>query len=707
MSCENKILALGRMLILSLNLVLFTNVSGQRGPKEVSNDSLSLEAISERVGTFLNEQIALANPVKTVNDTALLRLLFDSQYGETNQNLAFQQFYDAQARALRGDIGLNLVGNYTENFNPGVLENEDLSFYRRAYLGLDWNLLSGGWYTNYRKAKVLEKEKEIQMATMALQSKDANYLYLQNYITYVFKLEKLKKLNQRRTVLSEQLRTARQLYFLRYTTWEDVLDLQSKWLEVDAMRNNDKVYYDPMLKDAFPPVMLEESFVPNFLPILDIDPAKMIALFNKENESSPIKDLELEKFQLEHNKWQEWSVKPYFRYNFMVTPQKGDVTYSSLGLSVSVPIKSGSKRRDAEEAKRKILTNDEDMSTFGSGSELLNNYYEYQFKKTQFISFYFKKLKAEEKIRKEIVKRDLGLESFSPLHAIALMDEKISIEVELIDIKKDMYLKFLKIYSLLKSSNPNSFISVIHPEELVRRYQGDRYLYVWSDDFKSRPISETIAYLINSEISVVLLSVGSDIKGDDPRLDAFVSQCNANNIKIQLMIGTKEPKGDALISSITSKVELAARLGIQGIHLDVEPHTLPAYRGNQEAIMADYLPTLAYARGLVDSARLALTVSIPVNWEGDLLEKVYDLSDKVMLMAYEETNLTDLLRRISEELSTNSQKSVVALSASDFSDRLAFETFIQKLIREGKINAVALHDLGRLIQLDNRSVYKP
>jgi hypothetical protein len=707
MSCENKILALGRMLILSLNLVLFTNVSGQRGPKEVSSDSLSLEAISERVGTFLNEQIALANPVKTVNDTALLRLLFDSQYGETNQNLAFQQFYDAQARALRGDIGLNLVGNYTENFNPGVLENEDLSFYRRAYLGLDWNLLSGGWYTNYRKAKVLEKEKEIQMATMALQSKDANYLYLQNYITYVFKLEKLKKLNQRRTVLSEQLRTARQLYFLRYTTWEDVLDLQSKWLEVDAMRNNDKVYYDPMLKDAFPPVMLEESFVPNFLPILDIDPAKMIALFNKENESSPIKDLELEKFQLEHNKWQEWSVKPYFRYNFMVTPQKGDVTYSSLGLSVSVPIKSGSKRRDAEEAKRKILTNDEDMSTFGSGSELLNNYYEYQFKKTQFISFYFKKLKAEEKIRKEIVKRDLGLESFSPLHAIALMDEKISIEVELIDIKKDMYLKFLKIYSLLKSSNPNSFISVIHPEELVRRYQGDRYLYVWSDDFKSRPISETIAYLINSEISVVLLSVGSDIKGDDPRLDAFVSQCNANNIKIQLMIGTKEPKGDALISSITSKVELAARLGIQGIHLDVEPHTLPAYRGNQEAIMADYLPTLAYARGLVDSARLALTVSIPVNWEGDLLEQVYDLSDKVMLMAYEETNLTDLLRRISEELSTNSQKSVVALSASDFSDRLAFETFIQKLIREGKINAVALHDLGRLIQLDNRSVYKP
>lgn len=707
MSCENKILALGRMLILSLNLVLFTNVSGQRGPKEVSSDSLSLEAISERVGTFLNEQIALANPVKSVNDTALLRLLFDSQYGETNQNLAFQQFYDAQARALRGDIGLNLVGNYTENFNPGVLENEDLSFYRRAYLGLDWNLLSGGWYTNYRKAKVLEKEKEIQMATMALQSKDANYLYLQNYITYVFKLEKLKKLNQRRTVLSEQLRTARQLYFLRYTTWEDVLDLQSKWLEVDAMRNNDKVYYDPMLKDAFPPVMLEESFVPNFLPILDIDPAKMIALFNKENESSPIKDLELEKFQLEHNKWQEWSVKPYFRYNFMVTPQKGDVTYSSLGLSVSVPIKSGSKRRDAEEAKRKILTNDEDMSTFGSGSELLNNYYEYQFKKTQFISFYFKKLKAEEKIRKEIVKRDLGLESFSPLHAIALMDEKISIEVELIDIKKDMYLKFLKIYSLLKSSNPNSFISVIHPEELVRRYQGDRYLYVWSDDFKSRPISETIAYLINSEISVVLLSVGSDIKGDDPRLDAFVSQCNANNIKIQLMIGTKEPKGDALISSITSKVELAARLGIQGIHLDVEPHTLPAYRGNQEAIMADYLPTLAYARGLVDSARLALTVSIPVNWEGDLLEQVYDLSDKVMLMAYEETNLTDLLRRISEELSTNSQKSVVALSASDFSDRLAFETFIQKLIREGKINAVALHDLGRLIQLDNRSVYKP
>ncbi len=707
MSFVIKISSLGRLLILSLSMVLFMNVSGQGVRQNVSVDSLSLEAISERVGAFLNDQIALANPVKTVNDTALLRLLFDSQYGETNQNLAFQQFYDAQAKALRGDIGLSLVGNYTENFSPGILENEDISFYRRAYVGLDWNLLSDGWYTNYRKAKVLEKEKEIQVATTALQSKDANYLYLQNYITYVFKMEKLKKLNQRRTVLSEQLRTARQLYFLRYTTWEDVLDLQSKWLEVDAMRNNDKVYYDPMLKDAFPPVMLEESFVPNFLPILDIDAAKMIELFNKENESSPIKDLELEKFKLENNKWQEWSVKPYFRYNFMVTPQKGDVTYSSLGLSVSVPLKSGSKRRDAEEAKKKILTNDEDMSSFGSGSELLNNYYEYQFKKTQFISFYFKKLKAEEKIRKEIVKRDLGMESFSPLHAIALMDEKISIEVELIDLKKDMYLKYLKIYSLLQTNNPNSFITVIHPEELVRRYQGDRYLYIWSDDFKSRPVSETIAYLINSEISVVLLSIGSDMSSDDARLDAFISQCNANNIKVQLMIGSKEPKGEALLSAIRSKVELASRLGLQGIHLDIEPHTLPAYRGNQEAIMADYLPTLAYTRGLVDTARMQLSISIPVNWNGDLLDQVYQLSDKVMLMAYEELNLSDLLRRISEELEVNKEKSVVALSASDFSDRLAFETFIQKLIREGKINAVALHDLGRLIQLDNRSVYKP
>ncbi|MCE1169175.1 MAG: hypothetical protein LWX70_13880, partial [Sphingobacteriia bacterium] len=183
MSFVIKISSLGRLLILSLSMVLFMNVSGQGVRQNVSVDSLSLEAISERVGAFLNDQIALANPVKTVNDTALLRLLFDSQYGETNQNLAFQQFYDAQAKALHGDIGLNLVGNYTENFSPGILENEDISFYRRVYVGLDWNLLSGGWYTNYRKAKVLEKEKEIQVATTALQSKDANYLYLQNYIT--------------------------------------------------------------------------------------------------------------------------------------------------------------------------------------------------------------------------------------------------------------------------------------------------------------------------------------------------------------------------------------------------------------------------------------------------------------------------------------------------------------------------------------------
>lgn len=671
------------------------------------SDSLSLDAIALRVGTFLNAQLSIAAPVKRVHDTVVVNLLFAGQYSNENQNEAFTEFYNKEKTKYTSDPGLKLTGNYTENFEPGILDNEDLSYYRRFYLGIEWDLLSGGLVSNIKRARVLDKELEIKKLENIKSTKESNYLYIYNYLTYLFKRQKIEKLNQRSEVLKEQLNIAHQLYFLRYVQWEDVIALQSKLLEVEVLKNNNDVYYNRRLKNSFPEMLLDDSFLYHYLPILDINASRMIEIFNKSAVDKQLTELKLEKIDLEYNRFAEWSLRPFVRFNYLVLDQNSDRSYTSAGLSMSIPLKLKSHQGQVREASQQIMNNYQETERFGNSSELLNHYYEYQFKKMQYISFYFKLLLVEERLRKEIVKRDLALETFSPLRAISILDEKISIEIEMIDLKKDLYLKFLKIYSMLEETNPNNFASIIRPEELSRRYQGERSLYIWSSTFRSTPLNTLLAYLHNTEIKEVLLSVGNNAETTEKqKITDFVLRAQSEEIITALMIGTKRIDSSSAQQVLSSKVEEARQWGMKGLHLDVEFHTLEDYHSNATAYEDEYLQMLQTARQLCDTAGLTLSVSIPVYLNDTLLSSIYNLTDKVYLMAYQHPDIDYIIQKTSEEFTLDASKTVVALSASDFSDRLRFEAFAKKLLDRLGSSQLAIHDLQRLLKLDDQSVHK-
>lgn len=698
------------ILLAGLCTVFSSSAYSQSGkglmPDDLS-DSLSLEGIANRVDLFLQSQLNNTVPVKKVHDTVVVNLLFSTQYTNANLNDAFQEYYAKEKSKYTGNPGLKITGNYTENFEPGILDNEDLSYFRRFYLGLEWDLLSGGLLSNMTKARILDKELEIKQLESVKEGKEGNYLYLYNYLTYLFKRQKIEKLNQRFNVLKEQLHIAQQLYYLRYVQWEDVLSLQSKLLEVEVLKNNNDVYYNRRLKSSFPELLLDDSFLYYYLPILDIDAPRMIDIFNQSSVGKELTELKLEKIDLEYNRFADWSLRPFVRYNYLALDNNNDRTYTSAGVSLSIPLKLKSHQGEAREANQRIMESYLERARFGESSELLNYYYEYQFKKMQYLSFYFKLLLVEERLRKEIVKRDLALESFSPLRAIAILDEKISIEIEMVDIKKDLYIKFLKIYSMLDEKNPNSFVNIIKPEELSRRYAGNRSLYIWSDAFKSMPINTLMAYLYNTEIKEVLLSAGSNPDENEIRkISDFVLRTKPVDINPVLMIGVKRLDTAAAQTTLAEKIELAIRTGIKALHLDVEFHTLDDYRTNTSFYETEYIAMLKIARRLCDEKGFSLSVSIPVYFDNNLLAEIYNLADRVYLMAYEHPDVDYIIQKTSEEFATNSKKTVVALSASDFDDRLRFEAFAKQLLERLGANNLAIHDLNRLIKLDDQSVNK-
>ncbi len=665
-------------------------------------DSLNLKAIAREVDSLLAEYLAKPSMARPVTDTALLRLLFTQKFDKINQADAFIDLYNRQIEYLKGDLGLRLGGNYTENFTTGFINDEDITYLRRVYFGIEWDLLNSGWFANRAKVKALEKQREISQLKYEQESKQNSYLYLYAYLTYLFKREKTNLLLRRQEVVNEQLKIARLMYLMRIYPWENLIDLESKANEIRALLADNKVYYNQRLKEDMPSFFMDDALLYDFLPVFSIDPEKMIEHFNQSHRDEQIKQLELERYKNEYWKWNDYVLRPFFRYNILQPDAYSIKNYASVGLSASLPIKFKSRSQSEVEARLKIVENEQDINHFGSGNELLNHYYEFQFKKMQYTSFYFKKLKIEERLRKEMVMRDFNDEGFSPLRVLQILEEKLAVESELLDIKKDMYLKLLKIFTYLDVDNPNVFITVMDPNEMGMRYDGYRYLYIWSDDFSKMTNDHILAFLHNNEIKEVIISPG---QSNISKFKDFVFKAQNEGIKTHLLVGENRllERGPTALNEWLNRF---ADVNFRGIHLDIEPHTLKDFRSNRQQYMQQYIALLTEARTFCNSRGIMLSVSIPMHYQDDELNEIYSKADKVFVMAYEKPDIDFIVRKIAEEIQAGRDKTVIALSPNDFADRLSLESFISKLLGVAMSSEIALHDLRRLIQIDERSVYK-
>ena len=267
-----------------------------------------------------------------------------------------------------------------------------------------------------------------------------------------------------------------------------------------------------------------------------------------------------------------------------------------------------------------------------------------------------------------------------------------------------MYLKMLKIYTYLDVNDPNTFINVINPEELGIRYKGHRNLYIWSEMFNKMENEHLLAFLRNNEIQEVLLSPGREFNKE--KVSDFVYKAYAQKIKVHLMIGENSLLSNDAAVVLKQRFELVKGLPLEGIHLDVEPQVLDDYKQNRQAYHDKLVSVLTDAKTLCIAENYKLSASVPLSFEISELSRIYELCDKVYLMAYEHPDLDYIKRKTADAISVSAEKSIIALSPSDFTDRLSMELFIEKMVQEMGVHQIAIHDLRRLIEIDNRSIQK-
>ncbi|MCX6296512.1 MAG: hypothetical protein NTX97_10675 [Bacteroidetes bacterium] len=694
-----KNLAIRTFATLMLCLLVFHSFS-QIG---FNKDSLITSKIAN-LTTFWNKYNDLSNSRPDFENYAIIPELYSIKASDSLSIADYQnKVNDAKIHALKQNLGLEGTANYLENFNTGFNADDILAYNRRLQAGLDWNILSDGLVNNRYKEQILKNENIINSLKPITKLNGNDFITVSHKIIYSFNIQKIKLLQKRQQIIDDKISIANELYLLKHLPRLDLLQIMQQQVDIASMDQIYKSYNDQLS------LQINESTLPKkVLPLFDVDISKAFSFSENNSMNDSILKLEIENLELAHKPLSDVRLNTQLRYNYYDLSKTTNVSKSfiSAGLGLAVPIPLGIKaNKEVISAQAKLLEYQQKENASTGERDLLNTFYEFRYKLKQYNNFFEKRKKYEELIRIERVKEKFGDFEFNPLSALNLLDELLAVDIEMLDLQQDMYLQLLDINSKIPGSEVSAFIKPYSSDTMkVVREKTEKAMYIWSEaQIKYTPeyIEE---YLRLNKISTAIISLKKDNSNKTEALNLF-SKLASKGIRSELLVGnnkllsSKDPS--IYFDSLTNGLDLTM---ISAIHLDVEPHVLNDYDTNKEKYLNQYIDLLKKTKLYCAQKGLKLCVSIPVFYPEVTLKEIYAQADLVYLMAYEHPNAGFIIKKVKEEFAIDADKTIIALRAKDFKNRMECEQLIKELNTTLNATKFALHDLETFVKLDELSV---
>lgn len=631
-------------------------------------------------------------------------LRFDSRsyYGPLLQEVT------AERKAAEDDFGLSFRTGYRENIEQGIFSDGDIFYLRRFNAGLQWDLLSGGWYESHKRAEELEVREK--MVGRDIQSQQANEEYerLYNRVIYLFNLQKIDVIQEYITLLNSNLELMQRLHYLDYEPWESVLELS----ELKARLQNDldsyRTYNEQIEATVADSLVTQlRALDTSKLPLLELDVEAATAANDTSFVQGALTDEDLEK--LSYNFFSDISLAAYADYNIYdgtgnaLNPESvGGREYFSIGVNLSIPLPINvSEKKEMVEQRKKRYINTQEREQYSENKEIYNNYYEYRYKTQQFIQLYKDYQTRQETIDNYNTLKNLGDSGYSVQRMVHILLQRYAVVLQMIDLKQQMYLqlidmdKYLVDQSILEFTTPLN-ISTLFPRKSVQA-EG---IYIWSETFAGNRNSVLLPFLNNLGVNKVYLSLGSDSSLFD-KASSFMNTAENSGLEFHLLAGDNDLMlRENQQMKLQNLAEQAAEYGFSGVHLDVEPHTLSDWDDRWTQYEQDYLAMLETSREVFSLENLSLSVSIP-HFYDSILSEIHHLVDEATVMVYETTDFEVLKRRIENESELLGDKLHVAVRPADFANYDELNTFVQKIISETAVQQVVLHDAGSLMNIQN------
>lgn len=688
-----------RVIAVHILCVLFLHGNSQTG---YNKDSLITSKITTLEG-FWKKYNDLSSKQSEFENTSVISDLFKVNKEDTlSRSEYLNKVNEAHIRQLKSDFGLSAVGNYQENFKPGIGAEDELVYNRRFQAGLDWDLLGNGVLNNRYKQQVIKNQNIINELMPQVHISANDYLIISHKIIYSFNIHKIELLEKRQQIINDKLEVANELYLLKHLPKLDMMQIIQQQVDVSSMFQIYKSYNEQLNKQ-----LNFENLPKKIFPLFDLNADKLTSYSNLSASDSILK-LQIKNLELENNSWKDINLKTQLRYNYydIANNNLANRDFFSAGLSVSIPLPLGLKsNKNVIESQAELLKYDQRNRSTQQNLELLNSIYDFRYKLKQYNNFYEKHKKYEELIRIERVKEKLNDLEFNPVSSLNLIDEMLSVEIEMLDLQQEMYLQLLDIITKTPGTEPLSILMPYEIKEMtIPALIKQKAVYIWSDAQLKYDATYIDEYLRLNKISTAIISVRKDGKNKMQAIE-LIDKLKASKINSELLIGNNDLLTDkAPLQTIAVIVSGIDASKISAIHLDVEPHTLSDWASNKEKYLDLYVELIKNVKVYCIEKGWKLNVSIPVFYPEEALKNIYAFADNVYLMAYEHNNAEFIIKKVKEEFALGADKTIIALRAADFKNRNDFEKLVNEISTTLNTSRFALHDLESFIKLDEISV---
>jgi|GEM_PF-6331950 len=688
---------------------------------ETTQLSGSPASLFQEIERIIDSRLTIGEP-PTGNELENARkFLTGTPGGETGEELRRKIGIERLA-SIEKDFGLKLTGSYATNLKNGVIEEARDTLDSSSYLGLEWELLKDGYF-----GAGIEKERrrgEIRLHEILARRADVDESFGQSYYRaiYLFNLSKMRMLRDRLDKLAKYIELARKLSHYRLFRWEEIIRLEQEKASVQAMLRNYLNFnrtFTPEPAHALPDDVPEPAHalpdsVPepatqlpdsaNNLPVLDIEIGSLLREAGQDRFYGDLMEAERQRLKRPANALlSETGLRVFVRYNMdnLFAGGMRDSVAAGIGIRIPIPA-SGLDYSRAGALETRLAELNVEKRREGDLNRLRDAYYEYQYKMSDYLKLAHKKRLIAERIRKEEVRRGYKDPQYNPLNMMQYLDEQFAVEFESVEVKQMLYLKLLEIQRITGGEALPDHVTVINNPGMPVRFSGERSVYAWSAAVNGIDTDFLAMYLAHQEMRDVMVSGGENT--DTAKLTALLAKTRAAKMKVHALAGSNELIRPENHGRFAAMAEQARSLGFDGVHLDVEPHTLPQWREKKDELLAGFISMLRAAREAASAARLELGVSIPVFFPEDALREMAPLADRICVMAYEMTDIEKLTRKVRQEIDAFGPKTVIAVRTKDFPTRLAMEEFIDKIVEATGVSRIAVHDIQGLIDLDEKSI---
>lgn len=628
-------------------------------------NSVEDEYLQEKIGMSNAELEAWWREMLQYEDDNLL----SKKYKQINKQTALNR-------------SLSFKTYYNENFETGIGDDEDITYKRRMFAGLEMELFKDGLFSgsvtrsNNKNKEIIEKIK-YKKNTLAYRYVICSD-YIEKYFNTIIKDRLLLKLKMERKLYKVYKLLSYDFKISRTSVLEKKASLDEVTKRINSLGE------------------LGSFSVPKNMPYLNLSVESLLGYKTNKEEKQLLKS----KLSLLKNKNKmiaQWSLRPNVRYNFLDRDGSGDSKYGSAGFFLSVPFSSLARKKKLEDVEVKLLK-EESNRNIESGNIEFVNIVKRSFKYEEELDIKLNNLSiARRKLESLNNRRIIYPDSFNSIEYLELLSDMVDIEIQILELNKKNYLNMLKISRDVNGISPYKFSKISSKDNMLKCFTGQRYIYVWSDLIDRIPAKLLLAYLKEYEIYSLMISLGSN---SIEKYNKYVDVLSRGGINVYALLGSNRIlRSDD--KEINKQLNLLTSLNVKGVNLDIEPHTLSDWDSKKPFYYARMLKIYQLARTKSKEKNMELHASIPVHYDKDFLLKLNSSVDKIFLMAYKTTNADNIARKVSQEIEVfGKEKVVIAYRPKDFKSALNREDLIENVIEITGCKGVAFHKASELFKIE-------